>query len=476
MIRIHLIRTAQDECEIVGSTGYNRSSLLTEKRRIRISLLKQFIEGWESFFLTVTGSDADTRGYYKELEKKSRYLTNLLFNVKEINLDNHKGIKFYFEPELAGIPFEVIRTAGGYLSDICKVQRILRVDHHLQKESVNSGRGGVCIFDDRTSGIQQGIAKERSKLRKLTLQNKNFSARFFNVSNLQKVSIYELLSDARWFHFGGHTSKGDTTISEYFNSREISNLDLSNLRAVFLNSCFSASGSTGLDTLAYNFIKAGAGNVLGYHLQIRDDLAAEMSYIFWLNFLKSGSFSTAVERLRKELNNSADVRTAFTRFIISEYSTEDNNQALSHFSLKISRFLPKAVLSTVALLAIGYSAFLYLPRFLSINTGEKQRFIDNQRNQKTQEPGKKSSRLEAEKNKKGVTLKEGKEEQIFKAPESEKLPEQKAKKQFNRLAEKLLSIDHPYYSKEELKKHIAQTIKEYPDYQQRMYALKRFFP
>ncbi|BDA79321.1 hypothetical protein LPTSP3_g22510 [Leptospira kobayashii] len=268
--------------------------------------LLEFQKDWERFLRQVLPSNIGKKELREKISKKANALEQIVFGKKtppwkEIHFSEE--ILIQTDPEFTFFPWEILTTHKGFFYEWPVYRGIRSEVFHFEPKSKN---GFLLIENPIREDLIPSVKKEGSVIREIWKSQSKTPIKTLKPDHLKTVRFWEEISEASYLHYAGHSlpegipfPKENRMIGD-----EIGKTKLSNLKIVFLNSCYSAHESKNTTGLAANFLKAGAEFVLGFLTPVETEVAELTSKIFWTEYLKTKSAKKAFERTKFELNKS----------------------------------------------------------------------------------------------------------------------------------------------------------------------------
>ena len=247
---------------------------------------------------------ADKKSQPSQVNALARRLYALIFSPFERRLGRSSYLIIDADGSLAAIPWLVLEDAAGH----ALVERFAIVDSFgwaeiASRESVTSAYRSPLIvaaprldpdlekfYPPLTDALEEA-SNIRRKLPKSTLVSGSAATR---------AALFDAMPSADLLHFAGHGISGggfgalllapgrDGSLDSQLTGREISQLQLSRLRLVFLSACSTAVGEVGtvnLDSLVRAFLEAGAGRVVGARWEIDSSATSRLVDRFYDSLL-----------------------------------------------------------------------------------------------------------------------------------------------------------------------------------------------
>ncbi|MDF3819227.1 CHAT domain-containing protein [Leptospira sp. 96542] len=323
------------------------------------STLFAFLDEWNVFVRRILSNPCSKSEFYEKLSKKSETLEQIIFGNAEPfwRLPGFpKTIQISHDPEFSAVPWEILKTADGFLFENIEFSRVLRIDTKPYKQSI-SKQNFLIVANPQLEHLANSVYEECATLTDL-IQNK-FPLKVLKKSNVSKIRMIEEITQAKYLHYVGHTEKQGIpfTKNDFLTTEEISNQNHSNLDLVFVNSCYSSFDDRNQFGITSSFLKAGAKEVIGFLFPVETTLAKKMGIEFWNHYLKKKNSKKIIFKIKSQLfaGTSSEIITAigmihFTKnekkdskkhflgiflmliisFIILYFSTNNKNTAAKH--------------------------------------------------------------------------------------------------------------------------------------------------
>lgn len=352
-IVIRILNSLDDEVEI----SWQSSPAIENYRKLSKNLLGNFLESWETFLYknSIANEQYYNASYHirsqdflvRELTQKSITLCSLLFGkfwkkgiILPNDLNSIQSFRFITEVDWTGIPFEVLSLKEEEFSPISMhypVRRSIR-SQNLSK-SGKKGKGILYWLQESNSNkINESVNLERVSLEKYWEEE---GQEFFTYIGRSYPTnhLIELLNQNEFLYFAGHTEPDYLPLQNNgkFFWKELANLDLSNLRMVFFNSCYSSIQNSKSSGLVTNLLEAGVANFIGFSNVIDTKKAEEISLRFWQLFLRNKSLDKSILELRNIIQADWG-KNDLTPYTILHYS-QDRDSLPDHHSISKSKKL-----------------------------------------------------------------------------------------------------------------------------------------
>lgn len=282
-----------ENAQILVSDSKTPFHIVEPFHTIKASLLTEFLISWTDWIRQIDAvrsesSKPENQNYSSKLNEFSNYLSTLLFgnSLGSIELES---VRFIVDLEFSALPFEILQKEGS------KIIRTIRSDR--QPPSGRRGEGHLYIenhFNAET--LLNGMQEERAEILKIWNENRVDSKQLVGFG-LTKNRLLEKLSSKEYIHYSGHSYREGIYLSDdaFIDAQTIASFDLSNVELIYFNSCSSAT------LLATAFLQSGAKAVVGFLGEVRNDVASDAGKLFWSEYFKSKSSSSAVAVVRRNL-------------------------------------------------------------------------------------------------------------------------------------------------------------------------------
>jgi len=332
------------------SWSLNHSNELTHK--FLASYAIELKKSWENFILVSYQNSQSKKNHnqdehWNKILEYSRTWESLLFGGKTWIKQKYKNIQFITDPEWNNIPFEILPDAAKkidknpmFISESKEIFRSIRSNSEPIQGKYNSNRKFLLwVPKQKDPNLEYSISREKEIIENnLDQQNVDFdsithvgtsSSLFFS-----KLSNYELL------HFAGHTEADYIPLftGKKIFFKDITTLDLSNLKVVFWNSCYSATQNNDIDGLSRKFLQSGVQHFIGFLGPILTGQAEEAGIVFWDTYFKTRDPVKSVKIVRNKLREKFG-KSDLTPFLIAIYSTNiSESQSFNSSASNILKF------------------------------------------------------------------------------------------------------------------------------------------
>ena len=313
MVKVHIIKQGENAEVIVDTHGKKRFLPFESKNAVPKKLLHDFQLDWVSFYWQAQElrrnaplSKNVDREIVASLRKKASYLTSCLIKKNEYFWERlQEPVLFSVDAEFANLPFEVLRIGDQYLYELVPVIRQIRGKRSFEREAKKKNRQLLCVLNpDDSEELETFIQKEKNILERF-LSRQKISSQILKGKMIRPQLLLEELHAHEYVHFAGHTDKKGIPLSgeEYLPAEHIADLNLSNIKLIFMNSCYSSSQGKRYDSLSQAFVKAGVENYIGFNLPIGNTLAHFIADRFWALFQKSDDIPAILFQIRNEIKS-----------------------------------------------------------------------------------------------------------------------------------------------------------------------------
>ena len=352
----------EQKAEIFFQTR-SKASPVESIHKVSSSIILDYIESWQNWLkqidaLSYALPEKDIH-YMERFNEFSKSLSSILFGNFSIPF-SHETV-WIIDKEFMELPVEILKDSPKQI-----FYRNIRSTQIPPSDKVGEDLLYIENHYDAEKLLEE-LNRERIEITEFW-DLKKISYRELIGASCTRARFIEKITSAKVVHYSGHSFEdGLWFIDEsYLGISDISSLNLSNLDLVSLNSCSSAIG------LARGFLEAGVRECVGFLGPVRNDISREAGTIFWDWYLKSGSASLSVQKVRDILQSQHGMGyPAAFQFV--------------HFGIPRKRKLfgnKKFVIGVSSLLGFLFFS-LYLFYFYSYKNEPKLELIKNQQKETT---------------------------------------------------------------------------------------------
>jgi hypothetical protein len=266
--------------------------------------LELFRKDWDHFLAKLLISSPTKSEFREKLLKKSISLEQIVFGNRSLPWKNPKFKEEIFlqtDPEFTAFPWEILTTSKGFFFEKHDFYRGIRAVGHIRDQVEASNF--LLIENPVLEDLKESVNKEGKRIAELFEDHETITMKRLKKDQFKLSRFWDEISYAAYLHYAGHSEKGGIPIpnENILLGEEIGRARLPNLKIVFLNSCHSAYEGQSTTGLASQFLKSGAGFVLGFLTPVETNLSEKIGTNFWKSFLKSKNPRKAYEEVKSSL-------------------------------------------------------------------------------------------------------------------------------------------------------------------------------
>ncbi|GIW23681.1 MAG: hypothetical protein KatS3mg068_2688 [Candidatus Sericytochromatia bacterium] len=158
----------------------------------------------------------------------------------------------------------------------------------------------TIVIQDNSPEEKLFFEKEQSIIKEYLIKNKKLQLEI--VQNPDSETFLEKISHTNYLHYIGHSEKTGIELKDSFISyKHIIQMNLSYIKLIFLNSCESFYYDEESMGLAIAFVLAGAQNIISYRNIVENNVAIEITRLFYKYYSKENDIANILLKLRNNI-------------------------------------------------------------------------------------------------------------------------------------------------------------------------------